>query len=361
MTLAADLPITSTEPDPAASPLAQPEHPYTEAHIGLTELMPRYRVDLRPDGADVFYDANPVPDWRDLKWEKIGRPYRVERWSEDKKSWEKEHDQSLPVKTAWQMFNRSFQSLFDTTPSEARKDALSKIAKNASHLDMHEAWEALEEAAQWMFWNKAHRVQDAIWDPRGKRALFQGLDVKKPEILFLGAADGYEAMQLMAMYPGGHAVLVDYDEYCATNRFGEFPEAYPFLGVDASSGQPKVWYRDQMNIDYEVIDIKDLKYGREFDIVVSIGLIEHFPDEYKPLAFEMHRKFLKPGGHVIITTPRVQLQSKLFYTLFADIMNFAYRELMDVTHMGLYTYENGFDILRHGRIKAHNGLIGKVR
>jgi cyclopropane fatty-acyl-phospholipid synthase-like methyltransferase len=163
------------------------------------------------------------------------------------------------------------------------------------------------------------------------------------------------------MYPGGHAVLVDYDDYCRTHRFGEFPESYPFLGVDASSGQPKVWYRDQMDIDFEVIDIKDLKYGREFDVVVSIGLIEHFPDEYKPLAFEMHRQFLKPGGTVIITTPRVQTQSKIFYTLFADIMNFAYRELMDITHLGLYTYENGFDILRHGRIKAHNGLIAKPR
>jgi cyclopropane fatty-acyl-phospholipid synthase-like methyltransferase len=163
------------------------------------------------------------------------------------------------------------------------------------------------------------------------------------------------------MYPGGHAVLVDYDDYCRTHRFGEFPEAYPFVGSDPATGSPRVWYRDQMDIDFEVADIRDLKYGKEFDLVVSIGLIEHFPDEYKPLALDMHRRFLKPGGYVIITTPRLQAQSKLFYTLFADLMNFAYRELMDVTHMGLYAYENGFDILRHGRIKAHNGLIARPR
>jgi hypothetical protein len=47
--------------------------------------------------------------------------------------------------------------------------------------------------------------------------------------------------------------------------------------------------------------------------------------------------------------------------VFADVMNFAYRELMDVTHLGLYAYENGFEILRHGRIKAHNGLIARPR
>jgi hypothetical protein len=337
------------------------KYPFTEAHIGHTELTPTHRIDLRKMSPDVFYDANSVSDWRELSWNKIGRPYRVERWSEDKKQWERENDQTLPVKTAWEMFNKSFQSLFDTAPTQARKEALAKIGKSASRLNLSEAFEGLEEAVQWTIWNKIHRVEDAVWDPRGKRALFEGIDVKKPEILFLGAADGYEAMQLMAQYPGGHAVLVDYDEYCKTDRFGKFPEAYPFLGSDPATGAPKVWYRDQMNIDYEVEDIRNLRYGKEFDIVVSIGLIEHFPDEYKPLAFDMHRQFLKPGGVAIITTPRLQMQSKLFYTIFADIMNFAYRELMDVKHLGLYAYENGFDILRHGRIKAHNGLIVKPR
>jgi 2-polyprenyl-3-methyl-5-hydroxy-6-metoxy-1,4-benzoquinol methylase len=133
------------------------------------------------------------------------------------------------------------------------------------------------------------------------------------------------------------------------------------LGANPATGSPKVWYKDEMNIDFEVADIRDLKYGREFDIVVSIGLLEHFPDQYKPEALDMHRRFLKPGGYAIMTTPRLQLASRLFYTLFADVMNFAYRELMDVTHLGLYAYENGFDILRHGRIRAHNGIITRLR
>jgi hypothetical protein len=337
-------------------------YPFSEANLNYTELAPNYRIDLRPTHTpDVFYQANPVPDWRELKWEKIGRPYRVERWSKEKKRWEREHDQELPVKTAWEMFNRSFQHLFDADVLAERQESLREMGTALRGFNLHQAWEALEETVQWTVWNKVHRIEDAIWDPRGKRALFEGLDLHKPEILFLGAADGYEAMQLMAMYPGGHAVLVDYDDYCRTHRFGEFPASYPFLGSDLSSGAPHIWYREQMNIDFEVIDIRDLRYGKEFDVVMSIGLLEHFPDQYKPLALEMHRRFLKPGGIAIMTTPRVQLQSKLFYTLFADLMNFSYRELMDVTHLGLYAYENGFDILRHGRIRAHNGIIAKVR
>jgi hypothetical protein len=338
----------------------QQSHPYTEADIGTTELLPTYRVDLRPDGKDVFFDA-PAIDWDDLTWKQIGRPYRVERWSKEKQRWEKEHDQELPIKTSWEMFNRSFQQLFDEDALANRRAALNDLGHGLSHFNLHEAQEAFEEMVQASFWNRAHRVQDAIWDPRGKRALFEGLDVKKPEILFLGAADGYEAMQLMAMYPGGHAVLVDYDDYCRTHRFGEFPEAYPFLGTNPATGSPKVWYRDEMAIDFEVADIRELTYGQQFDVVVSIGLIEHFPDQYKPWALEQHRKFLKPGGYAIMTTPRVQLQSKIFYTLFADVMNFAYRELMDVRHLGLYAHENGFEILRHGRIRAHNGIIAKVK
>jgi hypothetical protein len=44
-----------------------------------------------------------------------------------------------------------------------------------------------------------------------------------------------------------------------------------------------------------------------------------------------------------------------------DVMNHTYRELMTVPQMGLYVYENGFDILRHGIIKAHNGIIARPR
>jgi hypothetical protein len=168
-------------------------------------------------------------------------------------------------------------------------------------------------------------------------------------------------MLLQAMYPGGEAVLVDYDDYCVDGRFNAFPAEYPFLGVDPNTGHQRVWYRDEMNFSYVVSDIRDLDFGREFDVVVSIGLIEHFPDEYKPLAFDWHRKFLKPGGYAILTTPRISWRTRMFYTLFGDVMNFSYRELMDCRQLGLYSYENGFDVLRHGEIKTHNGVICRPR
>jgi len=62
-----------------------------------------------------------------------------------------------------------------------------------------------------------------------------------------------------------------------------------------------------------------------------------------------------------MTTPRIHPRTRMFYLLFGDVMNFAYRELMDVKHLGLYAWENGFDILRHGQIKSHNGVICRAR
>ena len=70
---------------------------------------------------------------------------------------------------------------------------------------------------------------------------------------------------------------------------------------------------------------------------------------------------MKPGGYVIVTTPRDQARSRAWYWVMSDLLNYGYRELMTVGQMGLYARENGFDILRAGVIKAHNGIICKVR
>jgi hypothetical protein len=328
--------------------------------IGDFERLDRYVVDLRESPPDVFEDLS-ATDWSRLGWREVGRPYRVERWAKGRKEWELEHGEPMPVKEGWERFNRSFHHFFITDLPQEQARARSEILSKLAHMDVHGASETLHELLCLAVWNRVHRVEDAVWDPRGKRALFAGLDVKRPRILFLGAAEGYEAMQLEAMYPGGEVVLVDYDEFCKTDRFGLFPERYPFLGVDPATGHKRVWYRDEMPIHYEVADIRDLTYGKEFDIVVSIGLVEHFPDEHKPLAFEFHRRFLKPGGYVIITTPRNQVRGRAFYTILSDYMNYGYRELMDTRQLALYAWENGFDILRAGYIKAHNALVCKER
>lgn len=332
----------------------------SDLQIGTTGLMPNYRYDLRTTPPDLFVDET-TTDFSSLTWEDLGRPYRVENYSRHRKAWETEHAQPMPVEVQWEHFNQHFHSLFVKEPDADGALLRQRFADHLKSLDVGGAMEVLEELVQLKVWNHVHRVEDAVWDPRGKRTLFEGLDVERPNILFLGAADGYEAMQLLAMYPDGHAVLVDYDSFCKTERFGNFPEAYPFLGTDPATGLPKVFHREDFDIDFVVEDIRNLKYGPEFDIVISVGLVEHFPDQYKPLAFDFHRRFLKPGGYAILTTPRRQLRSLLFYRVMGSLMNYGYRELMDARQLGLYAHENGLAIQRCGYIKAHNGIIAQMR
>lgn len=334
-----------------------PSHPYA---VGDAALTPSYRVDARDLAPDLFRDVS-ATDWRTLRWDRVKRPYRVEKWSRDKVEWERANGQPLPVLEGWKRFNARFHELFATDVPAARSRARSQLLGALGALDVHGAHEALEELLHLAIWNKIHRVEDAVWDPRGKRALFEGLGVERPRILFLGCAEGYEAMQLLAMYPRGHAVLVDYDAFCRDVRWAEFPAAYPFLGVDPATGHKRVWYKDELSMEFVVSDMRHLDYGPEFDVVLSVGLIEHFPDEYKPLAFEFHRRFVKPGGWIVMTTPRDQLRSRAYYNIMADRLNFGYRELMNVWQMALYATENGLDVRRAGVIKAHNGLVAKVR
>ena len=332
----------------------------TDEQIGTTMLTPSYRSDLRTTPPDVF-ERFPNCEWSSLSWGQIGRPCRVENYSTKRASWEKLHQQEMPVPVQWKYFNRRFHELFMSDLENSSFMAFRQFKKSPVGVEGKEARNTLRQLIQLKVWNKVHRVEDAVWDPRGKRALFEGLNLSSPKLLMLGAADGYEAMQLLAMYPGGHALLVDYDDFCRKERFGQFPESYPFLGRSPQTGGWKVYHREDFDMDFEVADIRDLSCGREFDIVLSVGLIEHFPDQHKPLVLDLHRRFLKPGGLVIMTTPRRQIQSRLFYWIMAEIMNFGYRELMDVYQMGLYAYENGFDILRAGYIKAHNGIVAQSR
>ncbi|WAH38215.1 class I SAM-dependent methyltransferase [Alicyclobacillus dauci] len=335
-----------------------------EVHFETTSVGPQFRYDFRvPNSSDLdeFIIENPVRDWSTLRWADIGRPFRVENMSDGRRAWEEQNGDTMPVKTSWEMFNRSFHEWFSKDVPKERSRVRHTLAKQIATFRWNKVSTLFEELTQLSIWNFAHRIQDSIWDPRGKRALFRGLDVEKPRILFLGAAEGYEAMQLSAMYPGGEAVLVDYDEFCKTHRYGQFPEDYPFLGHNLQTGGHRIWHKSQMNTQFIVDDIRNLPFGKEFDIVISVGLIEHFPDEFKPEAIDFHRRFLKPGGYAIMTTPKFHWKTRLFYHVMADAMNYTYRELMTVQQMGMYVFENGFNILRHGVIKSHNGLIAKPR
>ncbi|HQQ96897.1 MAG TPA: methyltransferase domain-containing protein [Cyclobacteriaceae bacterium] len=52
---------------------------------------------------------------------------------------------------------------------------------------------------------------------------------------------------------------------------------------------------------------------RRFDWVVSSEVLEHVPDEEKPMFIRSLKSILQPTGHLVITTPRLEAMSALPY------------------------------------------------
>ena len=155
-------------PDLVDAPVETLSQPYS---IGQSERLNSYFVDLRESPPDVFEDLS-ATDWSRLRWKDIGRPYRVERWAKGRREWEEEHGAPMPVKEGWERFNRSFHHFFITDLPRDQARARREIVKKLARMDVHGARETMEELLCLAVWNRVHRVEDAVWDPRGKRALF---------------------------------------------------------------------------------------------------------------------------------------------------------------------------------------------
>lgn len=90
---------------------------------------------------------------------------------------------------------------------------------------------------------------------------------------------------------------------------------YEPYGIDYSEEGCKVARENlrSQNICGQVIceDVLNTSLNKEFDIVYSMGLIEHFFNPEKII--DKHIELLKPGGILIITVPN--LKGSLYYTL----------------------------------------------
>ena len=62
-------------------------------------------------------------------------------------------------------------------------------------------------------------------------------------------------------------------------------------------------YSTHQNIEAHLGDVRNMDADAEFDIVFSIGLIEHFGREDTRRALESHFRACKIGGHVLVSFP----------------------------------------------------------
>ncbi|KAB2855368.1 MAG: hypothetical protein F9K46_15655 [Anaerolineae bacterium] len=75
--------------------------------------LPTYRIDTKTSAPDKFVDLTST-DWSQVTWKDIGRPFEVTNYSSERRQWEEEHHETMPVQTQWEFFNRHFHDLFIT-------------------------------------------------------------------------------------------------------------------------------------------------------------------------------------------------------------------------------------------------------
>jgi SAM-dependent methyltransferase len=110
--------------------------------------------------------------------------------------------------------------------------------------------------------------------------LLDGVLPPSPRILELGAGSGTIPRRIVRRW-GGRATLID------SNRL-----AGELFRAQRVAGEP---------LDYVTGDILSMPFPPIFDLVVSDGLIEHFPQ--KDAVFQAHLRALKPSGHVLLFVP----------------------------------------------------------
>jgi|GEM_PF-2783805 len=134
--------------------------------------------------------------------------------------------------------------------------------------------------------------------------LLKGREPRQPKILELGAATGFLTRWFIEQY-GGSGVLVD-KSHASHQAFLTLKEPL-------------------QNTTYLNKDIFELDLDPAFGLVCSFGLIEHFKDK-KPV-MDIHKKFLAPGGNIIILVPLDTPLTRTFMELHPE-MNLGYRELL---------------------------------
>jgi len=144
------------------------------------------------------------------------------------------------------------------------------------------------------YWTvKLHKI---LW--KNYLRILNGIDLNNPNILELGCGSGMMTYCLLKKY-GGKATVVDYS--------------------DGAINLSKRNLR-QKPVRFIKEGVLSLNLKREFDLVHSQGLIEHFKGKQQIKVIEKHVEFLKKGGFLIILAPRACLGYRLS-TIFYKMIN----------------------------------------
>lgn len=121
-------------------------------------------------------------------------------------------------------------------------------------------------------------------------SLLGKMNFEKGQILELGCGSGMNSVNLLKDYSFEKATLVDF-----------------------SKSALEIARKNTKDYDVHLVnsDIFDLDLDKTFDLVFSIGLIEHFTGKRRSQAIAVHRRFVKNDGLLMIIVPKKGFFSRL--------------------------------------------------
>ncbi len=147
--------------------------------------------------------------------------------------------------------------------------------------------------------------------------------------------------------PKGQRIL---DVGCGPDDLARFlkKESNEVVGVDRylPPGRPSV---RALEIEKDLDTDLDLAFGRDFDLILFLDVLEHLREPGKALA--RSRDYLKPGGRVIVSLPNVAHWS-VRLSLFFGKFDYGEKGILDRTHLHFYTRRTARELAREANYRV---------
>ncbi len=166
---------------------------------------------------------------------------------------------------------------------------------------------------QWSTWEKFYHSPTRLlvdWVlNRTFKKLLENIMIKDGKILGLGSGTGSTTMIIAKIVKAREVVFVDCEEKALEISKKLLTDSG--LSIKASFLQK---------------DVLSLKLNKKFEIVHSEGLIEHFYEDERILAFKKHVDFCQEGGIIVIFVPFDGVVYRLLTWFMGKLKKWPYKE-----------------------------------
>lgn len=163
-------------------------------------------------------------------------------------------------------------------------------------------------------------------------------------------------LQYLKSYEGGSFIEIGCCPGYVSALICSYIKFIPF-GIDFSP-MSHLYIESMKEVGYENAtlfncDIRDFKLDEEFDVVGSVGLVEHFKDPFDILLH--HYRLAKQGGVIFCAVPNFRYLQWLYHFIFdKDDLKFHNREAMRLRTFIDFSKKVGLEIL-------YLGYCGRIR